>query len=237
MEKRGMSNIEMVLAFIIFIGAVLFAVYFFLNNFNQNEKENSLDFVYSQIVSDLNEDMQSYSIKINRGEFPSNLEIIAINLSREINIDESVVAYTLNGDNLPLEVANDIIYLDTSNSGDLVSIRISKGISRNYTLFSNLPDSNEDYYEIASNTKNTLPSEMNVEELNNSYYLEYDKLKSDLGINRGFDFGFEADFTGNNIKMEKEISKQASVFVSNKRIEFLRKNGKIEFTDIKTKVW
>lgn len=237
MEKRGLSNIEMVLAFIIFIGAVLFAVYFFLNHFNQNQKENSLDFVNSQIVSNLNAEVKSYSVKINRSAFPNDQEILAVNINTEIALEENIAAFDFNGVSVPIDLVNGIVYLNVSKSGDLFKIEISKEISRNYTLFSNLPASNENYYNIASNTKNTLPSEMKVEELNKNYYLEYDKLKSDLGINRGFDFGFEADFAGNNVKMEKDISKQDSVFVSNKRIEFLRKNGKIEFTDVKTKVW
>ncbi len=126
MEKRGMSNIEMVLAFIIFIGVVLFAVYFFINHFNQSTKENSLDYVYGKVVSNLNEEVQSYSIKVNRSAFPSNQEILAVNLSREITISENVVAYDLNGVNVEINLVDNIIYLDISNVGDLITIEISE---------------------------------------------------------------------------------------------------------------
>lgn len=234
MEKRGVSNVEMVLAFLIFIGAVLFTIYFLSNQINKGGKSESLDYIYTKISEVASENVQSYSIKLNN----QGIGVIGIDLDRSFGFDEGVRAVTLSGSKIPISLTGDIVYLDSNNIDDPFFVRISKGISSNYTLFENLPAVNISNYEIATKTEDHLLSEKKLEELKRSYEGDYNKLKTDLGIGRELDFGLVIVFSNSDfIKIEKEASQQTEVFSNKKRMEILRKDGNTVFADVQIKVW
>lgn len=234
MKKKGVSNIEMVLAFLIFIGAVLFTVYFLNNQINKSGKTESIDYIYNKISEITNENVETYSIKLNN----QNLNIIRLDLGRSFSFEEGVGAYSISGSKIPISLSGNVIYLDANNIDEVFFIRISKGISANYTSFSNLPAVNVSNYEIASRTQNDLISEKKLEEMKRSYEGDYNKLKTDLGIGRDNNFGLNVVFsTFDFIIIGKDVSKQAEVFSNKKRVEIIRKDGSTAFADVQIKVW
>lgn len=229
-----MSNIEMVLAFLIFIGAVLFTVYFLNNQINKGGKSESLDYIYNKISEVGSEKVETYSIKLNN----QNLNIMGIDLDRDLSFDEGVSAFTLSGSKIPISLSGNIIYLDVNSADNFLIIRISKDISSNYTLFNSLPQVNTSNYEIASRTQNNLMSEKKIEEIKGTYERDYNKLKTDLGIGRDLNFGMNVVFSSFDfINLGKEASKQAEIFSNKKRIEIIRKDGNSVFADVQIKVW
>ncbi|MDO8564148.1 MAG: hypothetical protein Q7R87_04015 [Nanoarchaeota archaeon] len=238
MEKRGISNVEMVLAFLIFIGAVLFAIYFFAGQFSQREKSESIDYIYNVIIDNAKDEFKTYSIKVNRTSLPSQVEIIAIDLDVDFNLDENVAAYDFSENKIPLKLISDIIYLNISDSEDIINLRISKSILNNYTQFSDSPTHNPSNYEIASSTRNTLTSEKMLRDLIREYNLDYNRLKSRLGVSRGFEFGFGVKFSETEfMETNKEIPKQVQLFTKNERKEILKEDGRVLFSDFKVSVW
>lgn len=234
MEKRGVSNIEMVLAFLIFIGAVLFTVYFLNNQINKGGKSESIEYIFNRISEIGSENVEAYSIKLNN----QNLNLIGLNLEKDFSFDEGIGASTLTGSKIPIGLSGDIIYLDANDINGVFFLRISKGISANYTLFDDLPDVNTSNYEIASRTESKLLSEKRLEEIKRNYEQDYNKLKTDLGIGRNLNFGLNVVFSPFDfINIEREASKQAEVFSNKKRIEIIRKDGRTAFADVQIKVW
>jgi lipopolysaccharide export LptBFGC system permease protein LptF len=234
MEKSGVSNVEMVLAFLIFIGAVLFTVYFLNNQINKSGKSDSIDYIYNKISEVSSENVETYSIKLNN----QNLNLFGLDLGKDFSFDEGIGVYTLAGSKVPISLSGNIIYLDANNINDIFFVRISKSISANYTLFDSLPPVNSTYYEIASRTQEKLLSEKILEELKRKYEQDYDKLKTYLGISRDLNFGLNVVFSPFDfINLEKDISKQAEVFSNKKRIEIIRKDGSTAFADVQIKVW
>ena len=190
MEKRGLSNVEMVLAFVLFIGSVLFVLYFFITQFSQNDKNDSINYNYNKIAEKLYGEIESYSVKINRNSLPVNQEIVSLNIIKIINLGKNVAVYNLSNYKVPIYLVNNFIYVNVSGIGDLIIVRLSEDINMNYTSFSSLPLNNEGYYQIASVKKDKIFSEKKLRNINISYYNDYNKLKEDLGISSGSNFGW-----------------------------------------------
>lgn len=238
MEKRGISNIEMVLAFLIFIGVVLFVIYFFSGQFSQKAKSESIDYIQNIILDKSKEKLKTYSVKINKEDMPNTQQIVAIKLNLNLDFDENVVAYDLSDKNIPVRISGEIIYLNITGSSKIINIGVSKSIINNYVSFSDAPDENGAYYEIASIKSDKILSEKKLEELKRAYTLDYNKLRSELGVGRGLDFGFLVGVSESDVlESIKEVPSNVQLFTKSTREQILKKDGRIVFADFKVSVW
>ncbi len=238
MNKGGLSNIEMVLAFIIFLGAVLFGLYYFNTQYDSSGNEKGIDFITNQIVKNVSTEVRIVSVLLKRDSIPSNQKIIGINLSETIEEGSNFAIYNSSEYEVAIDLEGNILYLNIENIGDFITIRESANIDQNYQQFSEHPDVEKSYYEIGSLRNEKLISEQILLNLNDTYYYSYNFFKETTGIGSDFEIALEVDFgNGEKINFEKESPSNVNVYSKNQRVEILKKTGKVEFADMKIRAW
>ena len=260
MNKEGISHIEVILSFLIFIGFVIFALYFFSPFEGSRLIESSLAYAITEISKNASVNLESYSIKLNpqtRGEIGKVLEIEV----RDVDVNKNARVENYLGENVPSrrELNNpNIIRIKLEDSlygfeGDegFALIKFSEDIDpySNPSLLDGnvlVPANGEELYEIGTSNKIKVVSEKRIVELKNIYERsgdDYQRLKQSFNLPNRVNFGFGILFD-NIDKIEPNISipKGIAVFSSSKRIEVLRnispdKMGKIVFADFIVRVW
>ena len=95
MKKKGASNVEFVIAFILFITVVGASFYLFNPTKNVKAREQSSTYVFGKIIENTTVEVASYALKINQGCDP----IIAFEISEPIKGGARVEDYY--GNELP----------------------------------------------------------------------------------------------------------------------------------------
>ncbi len=224
MEKRGLSHIETVLSFVLFIGFLVFA-FFFFNPFQSNRTlETTLEYAFLEIEDNITATIESYSV------VTSGNGVIGIDLANEHNAsveDENrneIDSFTQDG----------VAYFDPP--GNFAVIRFNEEFTNDNSATGSILA--EGAYNISSSDTKQVYSERRFNMLKESYESKYLQLKKDFNLPNRVDFGFEVLFDdATSIKAELEIPSGIEVTSNIERIEILRSDGKIEFADLIVKVW
>lgn len=237
MKKRGSHHVEVILSFIIFLGAVGFALWFFSPDGGVRRADSSMEYVFREVNRNASIDLISYSVKINP-TWVSGLtpEIIGF----EVNgIDSEMFgrARTEDGSVLGINREGDEFYVKNFDwdGTSLIYLDFSKFFSDD-----NLIDSSvgvvEDYYDLGSKEKSEVLEESKIHDLQSRYFSNYSLLREDFNVY--VDFGFNIVFDdGERIDVEKQIPQGLDVFSETRRVKVLRENGNVEFADMIVKVW
>lgn len=233
MNKRGAANVEVVLAFVLFITVMGFAIYFFNPVKSSGKGETASTYALDDIIKNASVKMTEYSVVLN----PNSP--IAIRIS---NQNAGYGAYAENyagnklGLNRTIDGSGDIIYINPMGN-NFTTIRISEDISPGYV---HIPpaSSGPGLYKIASVSSEEILSEKRILQLKQSYYGDYKTLKSSLGVFSNNDFSFSLVFgDGDKIEAGSEIPGALNVFVHEKSIRVLRTDGRIKFGTLIVKIW
>ncbi len=252
MKKRGLSHIEVILSFIIFIGAVGFALYFFSPTNSSRLVDTSLDYVNREISKNITVNLKTYSISINNsGNQVNDAHVLAVNISGICeNANGIVKAVNLSGYNFSSGVGNgnnkcnsqheDIVLIKNENwaAEDFVYLKLSEDFDESSGNVGGDPRPNPDFYKLSTVNSEDLFSEKRILNLNKTYYEDYYGLKKQFNLPGRVNFGFSFSFTNDDeIKVENPVPSGLEVFSKVDRVEVLRKNGKVEYADFTMKVW
>ena len=234
-NKRGLGHIEAILAFVLFIGFLIFAFYFFSPFSGGNRLlDSSIDYAFREININTSIDMESYSVVINN----------------DVNLTGSIAGIQIN-----TGVSNARVKVEDSQ-GNEVSSGFSEGIvyfekpENNFTIIRFSEDFidggeesgtilTEENYSISSSERKKLVSEKKFLELNSSYYGNYLELKKYFNLPNRVDFGFILEFSASDrIVAERPIPENLEVISNRERVEVIRnENGDIVFADLIIMVW
>lgn len=233
MDKRGIRHVEIILSFVIFAGAVGFALWFFNPGDSSRKIDVSLEYGFREITQNTSVNLEVYSVKINNDTLVNSaVGTIAVNISGE---GESL-ARSFNG-----------LVLDSKRNGDFVDINSPIGWSDIGFIFVEFSEDfeqgsvssgtyNQSYYEIASHELKDVISEKRFLELKKNYFEGYSALREDFNIHSNF--GFALEFSNSSIIAEKQVPEGLEVFSERRRVEVLRnESGGTEFADLVVKVW
>jgi hypothetical protein len=237
MQKRGLSNIEFILSFVLFIGFVMAALYFFNPVRDVKVLESSKSYVIGELTRNVTVELDSYSIKIMPDASPSNDGVIAVNI---LGIDpaKNVSMEDYYGKRMDSLREGDRIYIKVGTGSNMINFTIVK-FSEDFTAgtVSEKPAPDK-YYKIASSSAEEVISEKRLLQLNDSYYNDYLLLKKQLGIPTEVDFAFELEFpNGYKISAARDIPLRAEVFAETQIKEILRKDGTTEFANFMVRIW
>ncbi len=242
MNKRGISHIEIMLSFLIFMGFVLFSLYFFSPFKTGRLVESSLTYAFREIKNDALVEIETYSVVLNL-QSPPPEGVIAVKLENALdnvnvraeNYLEEVIPSKRDGSN------QDIIYIDFANAGyglgkGFASIKLSSDFE---PYIGSVAERAVDgaLYKIASSNSDSVISEKKIIELKNKYDSDYEALKKDFNLPNKVNFGFGIVYSNDKIEASKEVPKNLEIFSNNERIKVLKANGKIEFADLIVKIW
>ena len=233
MEKRGASHIEMILAFVLFTGFVIFAFIFFNPVGSDRLVDTTTDYTFTEIIDVGSVQLETFSVKIDT-ESQDIKDPIAVDLE-SIDLEKNVRVENQDGGSLPSKKIGDIVHFDWDT--DFAMIKISEDINPSTSDFNTNP-LNPDLYEIASSDSRKVLSEKKMEELKTRYQSNYNNLKEEFNLPGRAQFGFSlTNSDGFDITPETSIPEGLDVFSDSRRHEVLKENGELIFADLIVKIW
>ena len=239
MNKRGLNHIEMMLSFLIFIGFIIFALYFFSPFKASRLVESSASYITSELNKNLSVSIESYSVKMDVTSISGNggISLTGIDSSKNVRADNgkgTKISSERNGDSI------DFVKSEVFSSNPQNAFAIFK-FSEDFSPESLSPDGAplaSDKYSIVSTESSSIISEKRILLLNSSYYQDYSGLKKHFNLPNRVNFGFLFKFdSGESIESQKEIQSGVEVYSNVKRVEVMRSDGSIVFADFVIRIW
>jgi len=231
MNRRGVGNIEFILAFILFASFVAAALYFFNPVKNTSSLTSSADYTINEIIRNTTVNVESYSVKITA---PASVDIMAVTIDG-VNQNQNARVEDYNGNRLDSRREGNNVIFDR-NGKDFVFIRFSEDFERGNFIETASP--NSAYYQIASLTTSQLISEKRLKNIKNYYEQDYNSLKTQRDIPIGVDFSFSLEFPdGTSLSTSKTAPIGVEIFSETKIREVLKEDGSSEFGYLTAKIW
>jgi hypothetical protein len=240
MKKRGIGHIEIILAFILFITAVGFGLYFFSTSNTSRIADTTLTYAFREIEKNTSTSVEVFLVSMNRSNIFGSPSEVAFNFSG-VPGNTSVQRY--NGRILNSSrggIGGELVYVSSSNwmGEDILYVMFGEEFKEDGVPTNSVHNST--YYRIGSSEIKNLLSEKRFRALNESYYLDYRGLKGQGNFNLPdrADFGFSLVFDdGYSIVAESNIPEGFEIFSETKRWEVLREDGSIMFANLIVRVW
>ncbi len=233
MNKKGLSHIEFVVSFVIFIGFIVFAFVFFNPLSSQRTLKSTMDYAWIEVSQEGKEKVETYSVSIS----PLN------NLDLKLRIDGVPLNYNASVedvDGVPISTHRDsagIVYFTRNSIDDrFFRIRYAESLVDSRPPIPLATDLTGNYGISSSEVKDFYFESLFLK-LNNSYYTNYSELKEELNLPNRMEFGFIVTFGDSEIRAVNEIPTGIEVLSKNDRVEIIRESGKHEYAEVIVLVW
>jgi len=259
MDKRGIGHVEVVLASVLFISAMVFILSFVDIENDTNAGEAALASVSSLFQKETQTEVVSYSVLIKKTTGNPAIptpNIINIELPEEITNDQEIRVETIitgNPQKLPAQKnptnPRQIAVDRGSNDITLIYIILSEEIDAVPATLT-APAHEPAYYQVLSRSENKMLAETKMRALQASYESDYLAFRQTLGIGERINFGMSATWFNPEvidpttlapkqdfIKAERDIPSRVDVTAQNVRQEILLQDGQRVFADIIIKTW
>ncbi len=236
MNKRGIGHIEVILAFVLFVGFLLFGLYFFNPLNNTRVLDSSLFYVNDEITRNVTGEILVYGVVVN--DSVTN-DTVTIPLAFE-GWDENhgFRVERSGGEKVNARYENSKAIFE--RQGDFFFFIVFGDFPYNPGAISGTPEvlvSPRDYSISSSDTKKIFSEQLALD-LNNSYAASYDSLKTRFNIPRRVDFSFLLKLdNGDLVEARQPVPDGVDVFSDVKRVEVVRVDGSRSFGDFTAAVW
>src|SRR3989338_8399377 len=259
MKKRGIGHVEVVLASVLFISAMVFILSFVDIENDTNAGEAALALANSLFQKETQTEVVSYSVLIKKttGDPPRvTPNIINIELPEEVKSEQEIRVETLVA-GIPQKL---IAQKHATNPRQIAVDRGSNDITLIYIILSEeidavpttltVPAHEPTYYQMLSRSEKKMLAETKMRELQAAYESDYLAFRQTLGIGERINFGMSATWFNPEIedpttqapkqdfiKAERDIPSRVDVTAQNVRQELLLQDGQRVFADIIIKAW
>lgn len=224
-----MGHIEVILAIVIFVGFVVFALYFLNPLETDRIVESSLTYGIDEISDKIESDMISYSVVFK----DVNANIVSIPLQNSENF--KIRVETNEGQKLNSKYSGGRVVLNRAGN-EFVIVKFSEFY--NEDLLSGEVLLGPENFSISSSGKQKVWSEEKALELNESYFEDYQALKKEFNLPGRVNFGFSFDvLDGNSFRSENPVPDGLEVFTKSERRETIRSDESMGFADLTVSVW
>ena len=243
MNERGISHIEVMLSFLIFIGFVIFAFYFFSPTQTSRIVESATSYAFREIIESTSTEVESYYVKMDVSD-RSGIRKIKVkdfdfNKIENVRIENRhgvIVRSGREGNSHNIIFDSDAVHDGNPREGFAV-FKINEDFYPGDLTSGGEPLKKKDY-EIISSDKIEFVSEKRIRVLNASYYDDYEKLKQQFNMPSSVNFEFSIVLdSGEEIEAKRERPKGVEVFSNVRRIEVLREDGSVMFADLILRIW
>jgi len=237
MHKKGMSHIEVILAFVLFISSIIAILYFFNFPKDNSNISTNLEDTYSKIRDNLSTDLFIYGVKIN-DNLAKNL---SLNLSTNIK-GYRVYAKDYLGNQINASITDNntgVICLNTNNDlSNFVYIYLNKDITED-PVTGGCTNYEEDKYNISSMQKESLMSVNSALDLKNEYEQNYTALKSYFNLSKETNFGFELDINETDkIIAENNVPRGIEIYAKDYKLNLINDSIRnVLIANLKIKIW
>jgi hypothetical protein len=231
MLKKGLSHIEFVISFVIFIGFIVFAFLFFNPLESQRTLRSTMDYAWIEIGQEAKERVETYSVSIDS---TITAPTIAIDIA---SVPSGYIGSVEDPNGTPIDSYTDTRGVHFDRSDDtFFRIKYSPAILNNPTPINGLILLEDEYY-VSSSKIEDLYFERFLLDLNDTYYTNYSGLKQTLNLPNRMEFGFVVKFSNGEISAMRPIPDNAEVLSRSDRIEIIRNSGRREYADLMVRVW
>lgn len=228
-DKRGISHIEIMISFVIFLGFLIFLLTF-LNPFHSKLPNSLIGWVESEMVEEMEETSYSISITLIK-DIESNcfrLEDIPHFKECEVVVrDES---------NSILKAENYGGVLTIEKSGEFYMAYCSDILSENRGLSGCVSLFLEDYELGVLNEKKVLSREK-IQKLVDDYYKNYELTKDRFNIPSTMDYAFILTESSNRYEAVKEQKKTSDQIAKTIKVEVLNEDATVEQGSLTIMIW
>lgn len=244
MNEKGTSHIEVILSFLIFLGFVIFALYFFSPFDSSKIIDSSLSYALTEIQKNASVDIESYSIILDKTTKPPANDLIEVKIigsnagdAKRLRVEspsgEVVGAEEIADEKIRFELKDE--FYQSGNGA--VFAKFSEEFSAPIPPSGSNP-AGEGKYSISSSDSIDLLSENRLLIINSTYYSDYNDLKRRFNLPERANFGFIVSFdSGYFIQAQKETLGGVEIFSEIIRVKVLRKTGSVEFAELMVRVW
>lgn len=228
MKRSGISHVEAIMSFVMFIGFLIFAFYFF-NPFQSNRTlDTTLDYLIKETNDYASSEIISYSVFI---KVPNDVAIsLPVPFSNYNSLVEDSTGSVVDS------------YVDSQGYVNFKSpldgyaiIRYNTHFINGITIFGLLLNNSQ--FEVSSSEEGHILSEAKFLELKNDYESDYNSLREDFNLPNRVDFGFTLYLPDKEITGNREIPLNVEVFSKSQRLELIDSDGQIVFADLIVKAW
>ena len=231
-----MGHVEVILSFVMFMGFLLFGLYFFNPLSNTRVLDSSLFYANDEITSNVSTSLLVYGVSINQTSYsaPQNVQL---SLPSGSPPARGFFAHSIRGERLNGTYSGGILSLNRDGSeffyvglGDFNSVM---------TLVVNpAPLEVGTNYTISSSEEREVVSEERIRALNESYYSTYDSVRTEFNLPRRVDFALEVTLSPQEIiSLTRPIPEGFDVVSRVDRVEIIRADGGLSFADMRVQVW
>jgi hypothetical protein len=228
----------MIVSFVLFVGFVIFLLLMFNPQKYNSLNYSSIDAVQASLMKNLSVDYDYTSVILTNvsslsGKCFKTEPIIGINGTIAVKDINGVVTYSRNESNILIIKTIDLQRFYGVYSADFFSELIPDQCSGLATIQIYKPKN----YSLGILTTKSAVLYENIEELNRSYYSNYDGLKNNLGIKNDFSFRIRRNET--DILFDTISKQPQNINVLSREIPFLsiNKTGSTENLFINLGVW
>lgn len=243
LKKRGISHVEIILSFILFISAIGVGFYFLNPGNTQRIADSSLEYAFREIAENATTVLINFGFKINneiiRQDEEQNrgsIDTIAIKISQYSGMKSKVISS--NDIEFESEIENDVVYIKAGTGGwtnvEFVNIFLNEEFIDDEVSAVAIK---EQYYSLASSQKEEMISEKKFRRLVGIYNLDYYGLKKEFNFPDRANFGFSMRIGDEEIVAQREIPEKTEVFSGSKDFPILKENGEQGFGTLIVSVW
>tara|TARA_Y100000310_G_C20450424_1_gene700442 strand:- start:212 stop:901 length:690 start_codon:yes stop_codon:yes gene_type:complete len=229
MKKRGAGHVEILISFVLFIGFIGLAFFFFNPSNSSRVVSSALDYTLIEVSDSIITSVDFYGIKHNS----SCNSTIGVNIGSE-TIGKNVRAFKPSGGTVPSSISGNFVFIDFQTE-DFINIVLSEEIAAG--IAAGVGDTDDFCYEIASTDSREIFSEKKANALVSTYDLDYNSLKEQFNLLSRMDFSFELVLPSKSITASKEIPQDLEVFSDVESKETITEQGELVFADLIVKIW
>ncbi len=228
--KKGAANVEFIMAFILFTGFLMAALYFFNPIKDVESIESSKNYLFNEFTRRASVELDSYSIVITTESDVTRIEVDILGVESEKNVRvEDYYGKELNS----RRIGNSVCF-EREQGENFAVVRYSEDFEKGD--LSCIGTGTE--YKIASSITGKLLSVKRMKELKESYDTNYEGLKEELGLPKGVDFSFSLELpNGEIINAERKTPVRVEIYSEVKIKEVLKEDGTSGFAYLKISTW
>ncbi len=231
MIKRGLSHIEFIISFVIFIGFILFAFVFFNPLQSERTLKSSMDYAWIEVARETQEKIEFYSVSINSSVLEDKVAIKISGIPSGYNSSVEDV----DGNFVESYFDQDGVNFDRRGK-NFFRIKYSPIFQNGQNVIAGSKLNGNEYYISSSNSEKIYFEKLFLE-LNKSYFSDYSSLKKKINLPNRVDFGFVVKFKDYEIVALKEIPEGLEVLSKSDRIEVIRNQNLREYAEVRVLVW
>jgi hypothetical protein len=227
--KKG-THVEIVLSFVLFVGAVFFIFLIFEKDFSVKSTPSSFISFKENLKEEIKANLTSITINVPT---PSSQNCIVLSnfLSNFNGLSKIIARDELQ--KIEADIQGNDLFLN-SGGGKLYFIYNSSEFQEESSSLSNCENSE---YSLGQVKKQEIIFESKILNLTSEYEQNYEQLKTKLKIPKNRNFGFSFIYSNNTVISTKEAIPEVNVYAEEETIIYITNEGEIQVGKLIFRIW